>query len=50
MRVALVDALAAFPEARKAVAAVLHGLEVKAAQDIKTEAERPLFAPERVPQ
>jgi hypothetical protein len=49
MRVALVDALAAFPEARKAVAVVLHGLEAKAAQDIKTEAERPLFAAEAVP-
>src|SRR5262249_47499408 len=49
MRVALVDALAAFPEARKAVAAVLHGLEAKAAQDIKTEAERPLFTAEQVP-
>jgi len=49
MRVALVDALGAFPEARKAVAAVLHGLEAKAAQDIKTEAERPLFAAKSVP-
>jgi hypothetical protein len=34
MRVALVNALADFPEARKAVAAVLHTLEDKAAQDI----------------
>jgi GrpB-like predicted nucleotidyltransferase (UPF0157 family) len=43
MRVALVDALAAFPEARKAVAAVLHQLEGKAAENIKAESERPLF-------
>jgi transposase-like protein len=50
MRVALVDALAAFPEARQAVAAVLHQLESKAADNIKTEAERPLFTAERVPQ
>jgi hypothetical protein len=43
MRVALVDALAAFPEARRAVAAVLHGLEHKAAEEITAQAERPLF-------
>jgi hypothetical protein len=49
MRVALVNALAGFPEARQAVAAVLHQLESKAAEDIKTEAERSLFAAERVP-
>jgi hypothetical protein len=43
MRVALVNALAAFPEARQAVAAVLHQLEAKAAENIKTESDRPLF-------
>jgi hypothetical protein len=35
LRVALVQALASFPEARQAVAAVLHQLESKAAADIK---------------
>jgi hypothetical protein len=43
MRVALVNALADFPEARRAVAAVLHQLEGKAAEKIKDEAERPMF-------
>jgi len=35
LRVALVQALASFPEARQAVAAVLHQLESRAAADIK---------------
>ena len=35
LRVALVQALASFPEARQAVAGVLHQLESKAAADIK---------------
>jgi hypothetical protein len=35
LRVALVQALASFPEARQAVAAVLHQLESKAAESIK---------------
>jgi hypothetical protein len=35
LRVALVQALASYPEARQAVAAVLHQLESKAAADIK---------------
>jgi hypothetical protein len=35
LRVALVQALASFPEARQAVASVLHQLESKAAADIK---------------
>jgi len=43
MRVALVNTLADFPEARQAVAAVLHQLEAKAAENIKTASERPLF-------
>jgi hypothetical protein len=46
MRVALVDALATFPEARQAVAAVLHRLEDKSAAAIKADAERPLFEAE----
>jgi hypothetical protein len=37
LRVALVQALASFPEARQAVAAVLHGLESKAADAIKAD-------------
>lgn len=37
MRVALVDALSGFPEARQAVAAVLHSLESKAADAVRTE-------------
>jgi hypothetical protein len=44
----LVDALATFPEARQAVAAVLHRLEDKAAADIKADATRPLFEAEPV--
>ena len=48
LRVALVDALATFPEARQAVAAVLHRLEDKAAADIKADAAQPLFEAERV--
>jgi hypothetical protein len=40
MRVALVDALRPFPEAARAVAAVLHQLEDKAAADIKADAGR----------
>jgi len=47
--VALVNALAGFPEARQAVATVLHQLEHKAAEVIRAEAERPLFAAEKVP-
>ena len=43
MRVALVNALADFPEARRSVAAVLHQLENRAAETIKAESERPLF-------
>jgi hypothetical protein len=35
LRVALVTALSAFPDARQAVAQVLHQLESKAAADIK---------------
>jgi hypothetical protein len=35
MRVALVQALGAFPEARAAVAEALHQIESKAAADIK---------------
>jgi hypothetical protein len=49
LRVALVDALRPFPEAARAVATVLHGLEAKAAADIKAAAERPLFEAEPVP-
>jgi hypothetical protein len=48
VRVALVDALRPFPEARQAVATVLHSLEDKAAVDIKVDAERPLFTAEPV--
>jgi len=40
MRVAVVQALAPFPEARQAVAAALHQLESKAAADI-TSTETP---------
>jgi hypothetical protein len=43
MRVALVNALAAFPEARQAVAAALHQVEARAAENIKKESDRPLF-------
>ncbi|PWT86437.1 MAG: hypothetical protein C5B58_01415 [Acidobacteria bacterium] len=43
MRVALVNALAAFPEARQAVAAVLHQIEHRAAENIKTQSDWPLF-------
>lgn len=39
MRVALVQALAPFPEARQAVAAVLHQVETKAAAEIAVEPE-----------
>lgn len=39
MRVALVNALAPFPDAREAVAKVLHGIESKAADKIKAENE-----------
>jgi hypothetical protein len=48
MRVALVGALATFPEARQAVAAVLHRLEDRAAADIAADAARPLFEAEPV--
>lgn len=41
MRSALVNALADFPEARQAVAAVLHQLEARVAEDIKAEAKWP---------
>jgi hypothetical protein len=37
MRVALVSALAAFPEAKHAVAAVLHGLENKSANAVRAD-------------
>jgi hypothetical protein len=49
LRVALVDALASFPEARKAVAQVLHRIEHKAAETIEAEAKRPLFEAEVQP-
>jgi hypothetical protein len=50
MRSALVNALADFPEARQAVAAVLHQLEARVAEDIKAEAKRPLFPADAVPE
>jgi hypothetical protein len=40
MRVALVKALDAYPDARRAVAAVLHRVESKAADQIKADAEQ----------
>jgi len=40
MRVALVKALAPYPDARRAVASVLHRIESKAADAIKVNAER----------
>ena len=43
LRVGLINALAGFPEARKAVAEVLHRLEDKAAKSIEADANRPLF-------
>jgi transposase-like protein len=45
----LTGKLAAFPEARQAVAAVLHQLETKAAENITTESDRPLFDAAPVP-
>lgn len=44
MRVALVKALAPYPEARQAVASVLHGLESRAAKDIAAETQVLKFA------
>ena len=43
LRVGLINALAGFPEARKAVAEVLHRLEDRAAKSIEADAKRPLF-------
>ena len=48
LRVALTNALRAFPEAAQAVASALHQIEHKAAETIKAEAERPLFEAEAV--
>jgi hypothetical protein len=45
MRVALINALSGFPEAKRAVAAALHQLESKAAAQITDNIERPLFDP-----
>jgi hypothetical protein len=44
MRVELVRALAPFPDARQAVAAVLHTIEGKAAEAVRADAERGLAA------
>ena len=44
LRVELVRALAAFPDARQAVAQVLHRLEHTAAEQVKADADRGLAA------
>ena len=44
MRVELVRALAPFPDARQAVAVVLHAIEHKAAEAVREHAERGLAA------
>jgi hypothetical protein len=43
MRLALMGALRAFPEAAQAAAAVLHQIEAKDADDITAEAQRAMF-------
>jgi hypothetical protein len=44
MRLALVGALSAFPEARLAVAQVLHTIEQKAAAEITADTSRPIHS------